>query len=282
MQHILALLVAGTLASGVAAYAQTSAPAPKVTLTRLDCGTSNGPRDVAAFSDTHAYDGVKKPLVASCYLVRHGDDVMLWDTGYALAIRDAPGRPMLLPVSIVDQLRTLGVDPTKVTRIGISHYHGDHIGQARDFPGATLMIGAGDWAALSATRSGPPATGAPDPAPVAHWLSGGGKVETVARDKDVFGDGSVTMLDMPGHTPGHHALLVRLKSKGAVLLTGDLTHFHENYTSDGIPTFNTDRAASLASLHRFKAMAANLKATVVIQHDPRDVAKLPAFPAGAE
>jgi N-acyl homoserine lactone hydrolase len=66
-----------------------------------------------------------------------------------------------------------------------------------------------------------------------------------------------------------------------VLLTGDLAHFRENYDSDGVPSFNTNRADTLASLDRFKEIAANLKATVIIQHDPRDIGKLPAFPAAA-
>jgi N-acyl homoserine lactone hydrolase len=69
---------------------------------------------------------------------------------------------------------------------------------------------------------------------------------------------------------------------GPVLLTGDLSHFRENYETNGIPTFNTDRAASVASLDRFKKIAATLKATVIIQHDPRDVGKLPVFPASAK
>jgi glyoxylase-like metal-dependent hydrolase (beta-lactamase superfamily II) len=89
------------------------------------------------------------------------------------------------------------------------------------------------------------------------------------------------MLDMPGHTPGHHSLLVKLKNKGNVLLSGDLAHFKENYDGDGVPTFNTNRADTLASLDRFKDMARNLKATVIIQHDARDIGKLPAFPAAA-
>ena len=101
------------------------------------------------------------------------------------------------------------------------------------------------------------------------------------RDKDVFGDGSVRILDTPGHTPGHHSLLVRLKEKGNVLLTGDLAHFRENYDSNGVPVFNTNRADTLASLDRFKQTAKNLNATVIIQHDPRDIEKLPAFPAAA-
>jgi N-acyl homoserine lactone hydrolase len=59
-------------------------------------------------------------------------------------------------------------------------------------------------------------------------------------------------------------------------------HFRENYDSNGVPAFNTDRAQTLASLDRVKKIAANSKATVIIQHDARDLDKLPAFPAAAK
>ncbi|WP_375402663.1 N-acyl homoserine lactonase family protein [uncultured Sphingomonas sp.] len=282
MKRALTALVLGCVGSGVAAFAAGGQEPPaRVTLTRLDCGATKEPRDVAIFSDTSAYEGVKKSLVASCYLIRHGDDLMLWDTGYPAATKTDPKSPIAMRSTVVEQLRALGVAPAQVARLGISHHHGDHIGQTRDFPGATLLIGQGDWAALTAT---PAATGfgAPDPVPVAHWISGGGKVEQVRGDLDVFGDGSVVMLDTPGHTPGHHSLLVKLKGRGPVLLTGDLAHFQENYDTGGLPSFNTNRADTIASLDRFKTMARNLKATVIIQHDPRDVAKLPPFPAAAD
>jgi glyoxylase-like metal-dependent hydrolase (beta-lactamase superfamily II) len=77
-------------------------------------------------------------------------------------------------------------------------------------------------------------------------------------------------------------VLVKLRQMGNVLITGDLAHFHENYDTNGVPPFNTGRAETLASLDRFKKIAANMKATVIIQHDGRDVAKLPAFPASAK
>ena len=67
-----------------------------------------------------------------------------------------------------------------------------------------------------------------------------------------------------------------------MILTGDAAHFRENYDSDGVPGFNTNRAATVASLDRLKNIAKNLKATVIIQHDPRDIGKLPAFPSGAK
>ena len=114
-----------------------------------------------------------------------------------------------------------------------------------------------------------------------HWIAEGGKVEPLGADKDVFGDGRVVVLRTPGHTPGHSSLLVRLKDKGPVILSGDAAHFHENYDSNGVPSFNYERADTIASLDRIKKIAANLKATVIIQHDPRDIPKLPAFPAAA-
>ena len=53
--------------------------------------------------------------------------------------------------------------------------------------------------------------------------------QPVPIDKDVFGDGSVMMLYTPGHTPGHHSLLVKLPQTGNFIITGDAVHFRENY-----------------------------------------------------
>ncbi len=103
----------------------------------------------------------------------------------------------------------------------------------------------------------------------------------IAGRCDVFGDGSVVVLRAPGHTPGHNTLLVRLKDKAPVLLSGDLVHFRENYETGGLPSFNFDRAQTVGSIDRFKKLATNLKATVIIQHDIRDIERLPAFPAAA-
>lgn len=115
---------------------------------------------------------------------------------------------------------------------------------------------------------------------LAHWLTGGGKLEEVTVDKDIFGDGRIVMLKLPGHTPGHYALLVRLAS-GNVLLSGDQYHFTEQVKNRGVPPFNHDRSDTLASSDRFDRIAANLKAKVIIQHEPDDIAKLPLFPKSA-
>ena len=112
----------------------------------------------------------------------------------------------------------------------------------------------------------------------------------IEDDADALGDDAldietfptVMVLRAPGHTPGHSILLVRLKEMGAVILSGDAVHFLENFAGEGVPGFNFDRAQTLASIQRIKQIEKNLKATVIIQHDPRDIGKLPAFPAVAK
>ena len=267
------LLLAGACAVALARLASAQA-APEMSLTRLDCGTPQAPTPVnQRFSDTYAYGDLKVQFVFSCYLVKHGDQYLLWDTGHSMTA------PNVAPkVSVVDQLAKVGVKPEQIKYVGISHYHADHTGQVASFPQSTLLIGTGDWNAITAPK---PAAGVNAP-PFANWISGGGKVEPLPADKDVFGDGSVLILNTPGHTPGHHSLLVKLKEKGNVLITGDLVHFHENYDTNGVPWFNVSRADTVASIDRFKKLAANFKATVIIQHDERDIGKLPAFPAAAK
>ena len=267
MHRIVRILLAAAAFTALGAFAQ---PAAEVTLTRLDCGT--GVNDLRRFSDTFAYSEPRAPFTFSCYVIRHGNEVMVWDTGFL------PGsNPSAPTVSLVDQLAQLQIKPEQIKFVGISHFHGDHTGQLGALTASTLLIGEREWAALTAT---PPMPGA-NVAPFRHWISGGGKVEPQALDKDVFGDGTVVILRTPGHTPGHQSLLVRLKDKGPVILVGDLVHLRENYDNNGVPGFNFDRAQTLASIERVKQIEKNLKATVIIQHDPRDIGKLPKFPEAA-
>ncbi|MDB5705099.1 MAG: beta-lactamase protein [Sphingomonas bacterium] len=255
-----ALLLAATLA-----FATAAAPLPRVELWRLDCGTF-----------------VTKGLVNSCYLIRHGDRLMLWDTGFGGELVGQPPaaetRSVLVRKSLVSQLAELGLKPEQVEIVALSHLHWDHIGQAASFPKARLLIGREDWEALTATL--------PDshlePFRLAPWINGAAPKDPVTGDRDIFGDGSVVMIATPGHTAGHHALLVRLRHTGAVLLTGDLYYSAAQAAQKLIPKGNADAGETMASFRRFDALATAQKAVVIIQHEPGDVAKLPLFPKGAE
>jgi hypothetical protein len=76
--------------------------------------------------------------------------------------------------------------------------------------------------------------------------------------------------------------MLKLGKSGTVVLSGDLYHLRENRTHRRVPAFNTDRADTLASMDRIERIVKNTKARFVVQHDPRDFAALPRFPAYLE
>ena len=252
----------------------------EVELWRLDCGTIQV-NELQQFSDTFNYSGKSKTLTDSCYFIRHNKQLMLWDTGLPEALLNAKftkeAMSPRLNRTLKDQLQQINVKPDDIDMVGVSHYHFDHVGQAAQFPNAKLLIGSADLAALKQT----PLPFGADPAPLAPWITGSSSVESVSGDHDVFGDGSVMMIDTPGHTPGSHSLLVRLPKFGAVLLSGDTVHFNEQVANNNVPPFNTDRAQSLASMDRLYGIAKNIPATLIIQHEPEHIKLLPAFPNSA-
>lgn len=280
----LAFVFTATALPAIPAHAQDAAAtnpatAPDLSLWRLDCGTLEL-SDTGPFSDAHLYDGETRTLTDSCYLIRHGEQYLLWDTGLPAALKGNSVTEyvftLTLDTTIAEQLAKIDLIPDDIDLLAVSHYHDDHLGQAAQFADATLLMNSRDFAAVSEGQNEAAA------AALAPWIGeDAGETRLFAGDLDVFGDGSVVVKAMPGHTPGHSALLVRLPETGAVLLTGDLYHFEEQISNRGVPSFNTDRADTLASFERFNQIAKSLDARIVIQHDPRHIERLPAFPEAA-
>ena len=262
-----------------ATLTHASEAAPDVRLYVLDCGRLDI-RDLRMFDDSGALDGKSGTMSVPCFLIRHPKGTLLWDTGLGDAIADRPGGVELAPgiratvrVKLVDQLRTLGLKPVDIDYLAFSHWHEDHTGNANLFGTATWILQRREL--VAATGHTPPSF--ESLAPVAAWRHARKRI--IDGDADVFGDGSVRILSMPGHTPGHQVLEVRLPQAGTVLLAGDLYHSRENRQFRRVPRVNTDREQTLASMRRFEAIAVRDHARVVIPHDPRDIADLPRFPA---
>ena len=244
-----------------------TAPAPTMaegpTLTTYDCGTIQV-GDLDIFADDGSYAGQSDTFTDSCYLIRHPDGrSLLWDLGVPAGL--AEGEPLVNGPFTVSLERTLAdqLGGTAPTYVAVSHSHFDHVAQAEAAAGATWLVHEDELAHMEAG--------------MAEDQTGGFAAlmamptETFAGERDVFGDASVRILPMPGHTPGHTALLVDLAGEGPVLLTGDLYHREESREGEKVPRFNTDAEATRASMAAFEAMAAELGARVVIQHEPRDV-----------
>lgn len=262
-------------AAGTVAAAE---PVTEVRLYALDCGRATT-ADIGFLSDTGEYDGKPGAVVVPCFVVRHPKGTLLWDTGLGDKIAenkggvDQPGIHMEVPVTLAAQLRGIGLAPADVTFVAFSHFHFDHTGNANLFGQSTWIINREELA--WGTRS--PVPLAVDPATFSGYRSA--KTKMIDGDEDVFGDRSVRILKAPGHTPGHQVLMVKLKTSGTVILSGDLYHQRENREHRRVPIFNVDRADTLASMDRIETIVRNTGARFVIQHDSRDFATLPKFPA---
>jgi N-acyl homoserine lactone hydrolase len=235
----------------------------------LNCGEGTA-GDISRWSPG-VNEGKSMPFVDNCYLLKHSQGWMLWDTGLADAIAAMPDgqKPAdpkathwFRPKTLASQLEALGVKPSDIKFVAVSHTHPDHIGNVEMFPQAMLYVQKAeyDW---------PGANNAPRFKPE-H------SVTKLEGDKDIFGDGSVTILSTPGHTPGHQSLLVKLPKTGALLLSGDAVHFKSNWDNRGVPVGNTGQEQTKTSMEKVAGILAKEKATLWINHDKaqRDTLKM--------
>src|SRR5712691_169283 len=238
----------------------------------LDCGQNIG-KDQSRWSPG-VNEGKSIEFSDNCYLIRHAKGLLLWDTGIPDAVAAMPDGMVVANGAITQrraktlaaQLAEIGVKPADVTYLAVSHTHGDHVGNVALFPSSTVLIQGAEyeWAMSQAARPSFAATQ---------------KFEKLSGDRDVFGDGSVTILSTPGHTPGHQSLLVVLPKTGALVLSGDAVHFQDNWEHRRVPAMNFNRDQTLASLQRIATVLEERKATLWINHDKPQSTQLRYAPA---
>lgn len=207
-------------------------------------------------------EGKSMDFVDNCYLIKHSQGWFLWDTGITDAVADmpnglAPADPRAVtwhrPKKLAAQLEQLGVKPSDIKAMAISHTHPDHIGNVEMFPNAMLYVQKAEY-------EWPGANNTPRFKPE-H------PVTKLEGDRDIFGDGSLVVLSTPGHTPGHQSLLVKLPKTGEVVLSGDAVHFKSNWENRGVPVNNFSKEQTLASMQKISDILAKDKAQLWINHD---------------
>jgi glyoxylase-like metal-dependent hydrolase (beta-lactamase superfamily II) len=199
-----------------------------------------------------------------------GDAAFVGKSGPVVQGSSSASRPLL------PQLEAVGYRPADVTYFALSHYHGDHTANASAFAGSTWIVQRLERESMFSDK-----TEIINRENFSALKTAKAKVLD-NEDLDVFGDGTVVVKSAPGHTPGHQVVFVKLAKRGPVVLAGDLYHYPEERATGRTPTFEFDRAQTLATRAKIDAFAKQTGAELWIEHDVPTHAKLPFAPAYIE
>jgi len=244
---------------------------PEVKLYVLD-GGSIFVKKLEVFSQDTTYTGQTKQLADAYYVISHSNGNLMWDAGLPeqLVVSEPYNEPsgvfaIKRADSLVNQLKGIGFKIEDFNYFAMSHSHFDHTGHANYMKNATWLVQENEYNSVAGDSL-------KEKSPVVSELT---KVKKLNGDFDVFGDGTVVIKSMPGHTIGHQVLYIEVSGlKKPVLLAGDLYHFEENRTNKGVPSFNYDVEQTLESMSKFEAFAKEKNAEVILQHSLIDFEKL--------
>jgi len=251
---------------------------PDVKLYTFDGGSAKI-NNLEMFSLDTIYRGQTATLPSPYYVISHPKGNLMWDAGITEDV--IKKEPLDLESEVVvfsrkeyavDQLKSIGMTVDDIKYIALSHWHADHTGHANLLKNSTWLVQDVEYEFINSEEF--------KKENIARYneMKELTKVQQIHGDLDVFGDGSVVIKLMPGHTSGHQVLYVNLPEYGPVLLSGDLYHIKENRKYRRMPIFNFDVESTLKSMDVFEAFAKQKNAKVFIQHDPEDYASMPKAP----
>jgi len=227
----------------------------------------------AAAREAHLSDH-PEPIHVFAHVLRHPKfGTYLVDTGVSQQLIDDPGGHgvswpvrMVMPLNKM-QVRTstaqiLGRSPGGIQGVFFTHLHVDHIAGMPDIPGnVALYIGRGESTQTSFQNmfvQGTTTRLLEGKADLREWpfrFDEGHNALVIGDVLDVFGDGSVFAISVPGHTPGSTAYVLRTP-KGPVLLTGDTSHTRWGWEHGVEPgSYTADQPMNLKSLLLLKDLA---------------------------
>jgi len=234
-------------------------------------------------SGTLAVGGVEVPV--PFFLIGHAQGNVLVDGGNPLAVARDPHAHwgaladhftvhMTEEQHCVAQLRRLGVEPESVGHVVQTHLHIDHTGALGHFPDAAIVVHARE---LQAARA------AQDPISSGYvredYDRPGLRWQLVEDELDLFGDGTIRLLQTPGHSAGHMSLLLELEETGPVLLTADAADNRAQWEGREHPRALFSREDARHSLERLRELAHQTDALLVLGHEPADWPRLRRAPA---
>jgi N-acyl homoserine lactone hydrolase len=208
------------------------------------------------------------PVISA--LVRHGQGNLLFDTGcHPSVVEHGEERwgalmKIMTPImraeeTLLPSLAGVGLRPDDIDVVVNSHFHPDHCGCNAFFKNATIVAHAKEIEAANAAG-----------AEMAGYLRAdwdhGQPTEAITGERDVFGDGRVVLVPLPGHTPGTIGAMVNLDRDGAFLLASDAVSLRHNLDTDTAPRNTWNAEALLKSFAEVRRVERS-NATVICGHD---------------
>jgi len=230
------------------------------------------------------------------FVVMHPKGNVLFDTGNNDKIITDPSywgasfqalRPVNTPDIAVDaQLQKIGLKPDDVKYVAVSHLHLDHGGNVGKFRNSTIVVQKSEiqnafWPEIGTGANYIIGDVLPLRSPMTDQPNAV-KMLQLNGDMDLFGDGAVVVKRWVGHTPGSQMMVVRLKNKGPVILTGDNVYFKENVEKNLPPSVGLAYSPSgiFSAYEWIRYEMATEKADFFTAHDPdafKAMKKAPEF-----
>ena len=181
------------------------------------------------------------------------------------------------------QLRRRGIDARTISLVVMTHLHYDHASGMSEFPGATFILTEDEWR-FATTVNRPILHGyrpshydyAFDYRTLSYDEARIDSYSTFGRTFDLFGDGSVRLVFLPGHTPGHQAVLCHLRDRD-LLIAGDAIYTYGQLTDAPPAPRPEDPHTYRRSLQELRLFHSQFPQAVIIPgHDAEHWATLDA------
>jgi N-acyl homoserine lactone hydrolase len=216
-------------------------PAFSVCWVEFSRGTVWGELGSAGFTHTDTWRNT-----ASGILVRHPQGDVLIDAGYSSSTaEDAQTLPFVRRtfakaaldsitwrVPAPEAVQKAGADPARLKWLIPTHAHIDHMGGAVDLPGVPVLLSQAEIDLIASEDEDQRVV------PVAHADAVRGRMtpipfearpyETFDESFDLFGDGTVVLVPLSGHTPGSVGVFVNLGPTKRLLHIGDTVNLEES------------------------------------------------------
>ena len=199
-------------------------------------------------------EAIEMPV--SCILLKHPQGNVLFDTGCHPEVATNPQvrwgslvrvmTPIMQPNdNVLESLKAIGHSPNDINVVICSHLHPDHCGCNQFFRKAKFFIHARELAAAKA----------PEAEKLGYFRADWDhalETKEISSETDIFGDGKIRLINLPGHTPGTMGAMVQLKRDGTFLLAADALSLRGNLDQNIVPKNTWDRDECLRSFDRIR------------------------------